>query len=215
MAYYIQRFWNTLIGRVSNTTFERRRSNESGIFAFLGVKFAQCFEQIVSIRAKKLGYTNLILKGQRPHFPLTYVTQKRICWSSLLHWKHRTSSLFHVVWYLLLSVVFLTIKFPFLSIFTDQHWADVWQGYLHTVLPVVLNLQWYICVSTIFNSGTVSELYRTFFWISSFNTLTKPQVILNVVWISLNVFWYSFSETIQIYMYFNVLQKDFSLVRTL
>ena len=134
MAYYIQRFWNTLIGRVSKTTFERRRSTEIGIFAFLDVKFAQCFEQIVSIRVKKLGYTNLIVS--RPHFRLTYVTQKRLCWSSLLHCKHRTSSLFHVVWYLLLSVVFLTIKFTFLSIFTDQHWADVWQGYLHTVLPV-------------------------------------------------------------------------------
>ena len=56
-----------------------------------------------------------------------------------------------------------------LSIFTDQHWADVGQGYLHTVLPVVLRLQWRICVPTVFNSGTVRELYlyRDLFWISS------------------------------------------------
>ena len=64
MAYYIQRFWNNLIGRVSKRTFERRRSTENGIFAFLGVTFAQCFEQIVSIRVKKLGYTNLIASRQ-------------------------------------------------------------------------------------------------------------------------------------------------------
>ena len=74
MAYYIQRFWNTLIGRVSKTTFERRRSTESGFFAFLGVKFAQCFEQIVSIRVKKLGYTNLIasrlIKGAKASLPV-------------------------------------------------------------------------------------------------------------------------------------------------
>ena len=74
MAYYIQRFWNNLIGRVSKTTFERRRSTESGIFAFLGVKFAQCFEQIVSIRVKKLGYTNLIasrqIKGAKASLPV-------------------------------------------------------------------------------------------------------------------------------------------------
>ena len=74
MACYIQRFWNTLIGRVSKTTFERRRSTQSGIFAFLGVKFAKCFEQIVSIRVKKLVYTNLIasrqIKGKKAWLPV-------------------------------------------------------------------------------------------------------------------------------------------------
>ena len=74
MAHYIQRFWNTLIGRVSKTTFERRRSTESGFFAFLGVKFAQCFAQIVSIRIKKLGNTNLIasrqIKGAKASLPV-------------------------------------------------------------------------------------------------------------------------------------------------
>ena len=73
MAYYIQRFWNTL-GRVSKTTSERNRSTESGICAFLGVKFAQLFEQIVSIRVKKLGYTNLTasrqIKGAKASLPV-------------------------------------------------------------------------------------------------------------------------------------------------
>ena len=115
--------------------------NRKWDFCILGRQVCPMFWANSLYKSKETWLHKSILKGQRPHFPLTYVTQKRICWSSLLHWKHRTSSLFHVVWYLLLSVVFLTIKFTFLSIFTDQHWADVWQGYLHTVLPVVLNLQ--------------------------------------------------------------------------
>ena len=74
------------------------------------------------------------------------------------------------------------IFIPFRSLSDNQihisinfHWSALsWRlaRILHTVLPVVLNLQWYICVPTIFNSGTVSELYRDLFWISSFNTLT-------------------------------------------
>ena len=55
-------------GRLSKDVFERRPSTGSGRFAFLCSDHAQIFGQIVSIRVKTLGNTNLVasrhIKGE-------------------------------------------------------------------------------------------------------------------------------------------------------
>ena len=60
--------------------FERRPSTESERFAFLGNALAHILGQIVSIRVKTLGNTNLwrqgMLKRKTPHFWLTCAFQK-------------------------------------------------------------------------------------------------------------------------------------------
>ena len=47
------------LGSLSRDVFERRTSTGSGVFALFGCDFEQILGQIVSIRVKTLGYTNL------------------------------------------------------------------------------------------------------------------------------------------------------------
>ena len=62
--------------------------NGSRLFALLSCGFEQMFGQIVSIRMKTLGNTNMVgsglLKEKKAHFRLTCVVQKRRCLSSLI-----------------------------------------------------------------------------------------------------------------------------------
>jgi len=50
-----------LLGSLSSDVFERRTSTGSGLATLLSRDFEQIFEQIVSIRAKKLSHTNLVV----------------------------------------------------------------------------------------------------------------------------------------------------------
>ena len=68
-----------LLGNLSCDVFKRRTSTLSGLATLLSRDFVEMFEQIVSIRAKKVSHTNRhgILKEKKAHFRLTCVAQKR------------------------------------------------------------------------------------------------------------------------------------------
>ena len=70
MAYYIQRFWNTLIGRVSNATFERRRSNESGYFCILGRQVCPMFWANSLYKSKETWLHKSNIKGTKASLPV-------------------------------------------------------------------------------------------------------------------------------------------------
>ena len=64
----------TSLLKLPNRVFERRTSTGSGLFAFLGGGFSYIFEQIVFVRVKTLGITNLLasrhFKREKASFPV-------------------------------------------------------------------------------------------------------------------------------------------------
>ena len=77
-----------LLGSLSIDVFEQRTQTGSRPWAFLGSGFAQIFRLFVSIKEKILSNTNMVasryIERERPHFRLTSVAQKLLCFSSLV-----------------------------------------------------------------------------------------------------------------------------------
>ena len=75
MAEYIQRFWNTLLGRVSKDDFWATPVNRKWIFCILGRQVCLTFWANRLYKSKETWQRQRKLKGERPHFRLTHVTQ--------------------------------------------------------------------------------------------------------------------------------------------
>ena len=77
------------LGSLSNDVFERRMPNGSGLFAILVSDVAQNFRPNLPYERKRHSRKEIwqrqsILKWKMPHFRLTCVAQKRLCFNSQL-----------------------------------------------------------------------------------------------------------------------------------